>query len=118
MKVIHGARSRVQKVADVRRLERKAARQYGVLLRSMTATQRGYLRLWAESVRLVERLEPLTIASDGTASTNGNVNTFLAAVNSAGRAWERLDASMGQTRHKRTQQDTLDELAKYRSSAS
>jgi hypothetical protein len=108
--VSHGARSKVQKRADVKRIERAVAMQNGVQLRQMTGTQRRYLRLYAESLRLVDRLD--AIGDDGNVS--GNAPTYLAAVNAAGRSLERFEVAMGHSRKQRDQNELLDELARYR----
>jgi hypothetical protein len=107
----HGARSVPQKRLDVKRIERAVAMQNHVQLRQMTGTQRRYLRLYAEALRLVERLD--AIGDDGNVS--GNAPTYLAAVNAAGRALERFEQAMGHTRKQRNQNELLDELSKYRS---
>lgn len=113
MRLTHGARSLPVKRADTKRIERAVASQNGVQLRNMTGQQRRYLRLYAEALRLVERLEPIN--PDGNA--NGNMNAFMAAVNSAGRALERFEVAMGAHKQQRDRQGILDELSKYRGGA-
>jgi hypothetical protein len=56
---------------------------------------------YAEALRIVQRLEPLN-ADD---SSNGNMATFLAAVNTAGRSLERFEASMAYDRKARNQDE-------------
>jgi hypothetical protein len=110
MTTTHGARSVPQKRIDVKRIERRVAAQSGLKLRDMSGTQRRYLRVFAEAYRVVERLD----AVDGD-TANGNMSSFIAAVNASGRALERFEAAIGHQHAQRDQHATLDELAKYRS---
>src|SRR5918999_598286 len=96
-RVVHGARSSYVKPLDIYRIERTVCTQFGVKKRHMTGYQRRCLRLFSEASRIVERLEPLN--QDGSA--NGNMPTFLAAVNAAGKALERLSVSMGHSQKQR-----------------
>jgi hypothetical protein len=108
----HGARSRLTKRADVARIERQVRLQNGgITVAEMTGTQRRYLRLYAEALRIVQRMEPLN--ADDT--SNSNMAAWLAACNTAGRSLERFELAMGHTRNQRNQNELLDELARYRS---
>jgi hypothetical protein len=107
---VHGARSSYVKRLDIYRIERTVCTQFGTKKRDLTGYQRRCLRLFAEASRIVERIEPLN--DDG--SVNGNMQTFIAAINGAGRALERLEASMGHTQGQRNRDDVLSELARYR----
>jgi hypothetical protein len=107
--VVHGAFSERLKSTDIARIERTVKERYGVRLRDMNGYQRQCLRLFAEATRLVERLEPLS-----ESKANGNMPSFIAALNAAGRALERFEQAMGQSKQQRNRNDVLTELAKYR----
>jgi hypothetical protein len=117
----HGARSRTLEWTDIRRIERTWKRRYGANLSTMTAYQRGCLREFARAERILERLDSV-IQSNGVLGQDGGpsgfMSTYLAALNSAGRHLERLEASMGHKVKERDKHALLDELAKYRGSAS
>jgi hypothetical protein len=79
-------------------------------IRDLSGAQRRYLELFAQSYRVVERLEPL----DTDGSANGNMTIFLAAVNTAGRALQRFEEALGHQQKQRDRNAVLDELSKYR----
>jgi hypothetical protein len=115
--VIHGARSKVLEWTDIRRIERTWKTRYGARLGSMTAYQRGCIREFARAERILERLDSV-IQTNGVLGPDGGpkgfMNTYLASLNSAGRALERLEQSMGHQAKERDKHQLLGELAKYR----
>jgi len=113
----HGARSRRLASTDIARIERSWKERYGVKLGALSAYQRGCLREFARAERVLERYD---VEMDGSGplkadgGPKGFMASYLAALNTAGRALERLETSMGQVSKQRDTNQLLDELSKYR----
>jgi hypothetical protein len=118
--LIHGARSKPLESTDISRIERRWKERYGTKLGQLSAYQRGCLREFARAERVLERYDAVMDTSGPLSAENepkGFMASYLAALNTTGRALERLEQSMGHQAKERDKHALLNELAKYRGSA-